>query len=186
MPSQKSLIVKSHISEIKRICEQRGINYEIYPAQKPVQSASKISQSALKTAYQKLAAIKLGRTAVVIIPLTTTPLPDIPFHIPIELAGKKGKILPEQIRSVDKKRVGKLIGSKKILQPITAERDNFQATQPLLEQKITDLETALLNLAKQKIKEAKVQELNNVEKNLNDLARKFNELQAKKAKLERE
>ncbi|CAJ0749268.1 10302_t:CDS:2 [Entrophospora sp. SA101] len=166
--------------ELKLIDNQEPrINYEIYPAQKPVQSASKISQSALKTAYQKLAAI-------VIIPLTTTPLPDIPFHIPIELAGKKGKILPEQIRSVDKKRVGKLIGSKKILQPITAERDNFQATQPLLEQKITDLETALLNLAKQKIKEAKVQELNNVEKNLNDLARKFNELQAKKAKLERE
>jgi mRNA-degrading endonuclease toxin of MazEF toxin-antitoxin module len=47
---------------------------------------------------------------VVIIPFTTTPMPDIPFHIPIEFAGKKGKILPEQIRSVDKKRVGKIMG----------------------------------------------------------------------------
>lgn len=47
---------------------------------------------------------------VIIIPLTTTPMPDIPFHIPIEFDGKNGKILPEQIRSVDKKRVGKLMG----------------------------------------------------------------------------
>jgi len=47
---------------------------------------------------------------VVIIPFTTTPIPDIPFHIPIEFAGREGKILPEQIRSVDKKRVGQKIG----------------------------------------------------------------------------
>jgi mRNA interferase MazF len=47
---------------------------------------------------------------VVIIPLTTTPMPDIPFHVPIEFDGKEAKILPEQIRSVDKKRIGKKIG----------------------------------------------------------------------------
>jgi mRNA-degrading endonuclease toxin of MazEF toxin-antitoxin module len=47
---------------------------------------------------------------VVIIPFTTTPMPDIPFHIPIEFEGKPGNILPEQIRSVDKKRVGTIIG----------------------------------------------------------------------------
>lgn len=47
---------------------------------------------------------------VVIIPLTSTPLPDIPFHVLIEFDGKESKILPEQIRSVDKKRVGKKIG----------------------------------------------------------------------------
>jgi hypothetical protein len=29
-------------------------------------------------------------------------MPDIPFHIPIEFDGKEAKILPEQIRSVDK------------------------------------------------------------------------------------
>ena len=44
---------------------------------------------------------------VVVVPLTTTLMPDIPFHIPIEFNGKEAKILPEQIRSVDKKRVGK-------------------------------------------------------------------------------
>jgi mRNA-degrading endonuclease toxin of MazEF toxin-antitoxin module len=44
---------------------------------------------------------------VVIIPFTTTPMPDIPFHIPIEFEEKKGKILPEQIRSVDKKELVK-------------------------------------------------------------------------------
>lgn len=42
---------------------------------------------------------------VVVIPLTTTPIPKIPFHIPIEFDGKEAKILPEQIRSVDKKRI---------------------------------------------------------------------------------
>lgn len=47
---------------------------------------------------------------VVIIPLTTTPMPDIRFHVPIEFNRKQGKILPEQIRSVDKKRVGEKIG----------------------------------------------------------------------------
>jgi len=47
---------------------------------------------------------------VVVIPLTTTPMPDIPFHIPVEFAGKAAKILPEQIRSVDKKRVSEKIG----------------------------------------------------------------------------
>lgn len=47
---------------------------------------------------------------VVIIPFTTTPMPDVRFHIPIEFNQKQGKILPEQIRSVDKKRVGDKIG----------------------------------------------------------------------------
>ena len=37
-------------------------------------------------------------------------MPVIPFHIPIEFAKKTAKILPEQIRSVDKKRVGDKIG----------------------------------------------------------------------------
>ncbi|KLL02554.1 MAG: PemK family transcriptional regulator [Mycoplasmataceae bacterium RC_NB112A] len=52
---------------------------------------------------------KLGKR-VAIIPFTTTPIPSIPFHIPIEFAGKIAKILPEQIRFVDKKRVGDKIG----------------------------------------------------------------------------
>jgi mRNA-degrading endonuclease toxin of MazEF toxin-antitoxin module len=47
---------------------------------------------------------------VIIIPLTTTAMPDIPFHVPLEFEGKKAKLLPEQIRSVDKRRVGKEIG----------------------------------------------------------------------------
>lgn len=37
-------------------------------------------------------------------------MPDIPFHIPIEFDEEEAKILPEQIRSVDKKRVGDKIG----------------------------------------------------------------------------
>jgi len=37
-------------------------------------------------------------------------MPDIPFHIPLEFERKEAKILPEQIRSVDKRRVGKEIG----------------------------------------------------------------------------
>ena len=47
---------------------------------------------------------------VVIIPLSTTSIPEIPFHVPLEFDGKEAKILPEQIRSVDKRRVGKEIG----------------------------------------------------------------------------
>src|SRR4051812_37447248 len=47
---------------------------------------------------------------VVIIPLSTTSMPEIPFHVPIEFERKEAKILPEQIRSVDKKRVGGEIG----------------------------------------------------------------------------
>jgi len=34
-------------------------------------------------------------------------MPKIPFHVPIQFNGKEAKILPEQIRSVDKKRVNK-------------------------------------------------------------------------------
>ena len=37
-------------------------------------------------------------------------MPNIPFHIPIDFMGKTAKILPEQIRSVDKKRIGEKIG----------------------------------------------------------------------------
>lgn len=47
---------------------------------------------------------------VIIIPLTTTLIPAIPFHIAIEFNNKEAKILPEQIRSVDKKRIGDKIG----------------------------------------------------------------------------
>ncbi|WP_172575310.1 type II toxin-antitoxin system PemK/MazF family toxin [endosymbiont GvMRE of Glomus versiforme] len=47
---------------------------------------------------------------VVVVPLTTAPMPSVPFHISIEFDGKEAKILPEQIRSVDKKRIGKKIG----------------------------------------------------------------------------
>ncbi|CAJ0925548.1 19194_t:CDS:2 [Entrophospora sp. SA101] len=55
-------------------------------------------------------------------------------------------------------RVEKDLAKENILQSITRERNNYQATQPLLEQKITDLETSLLNLAKQKIKGKKAAE----------------------------
>jgi len=47
---------------------------------------------------------------VVVIPLSTTPIPSIPFHITIEFNNKEAKILPEQIRSVDKKRISDKIG----------------------------------------------------------------------------
>lgn len=47
---------------------------------------------------------------MIIIPLSTTSIPSIPFHITIEFNKKEAKILPEQIRSVDKKRIEKKIG----------------------------------------------------------------------------
>ncbi|CAG8851305.1 22874_t:CDS:2, partial [Gigaspora margarita] len=117
----------SNIPEIKRICEARGINYEITQGiskkeiyKKP--NKPKITELQLKEAYQKLAKSKNyekemqlwdsleEEDEVVVIPFTTTPMPNIPFHVPIEFVGKRGKILPEQIRSVDKKRVGSKIG----------------------------------------------------------------------------
>jgi hypothetical protein len=65
MKNQKQLVVKSNISEIKRVCEQRGINYEItlsnsakqiYPEKKSTKP--KITEQQLKEAYQKLAKSK--------------------------------------------------------------------------------------------------------------------------------
>jgi hypothetical protein len=62
MQTQHSLIIKSNIPEIKRICEKKGIDYEVIrgnlikkvrPSRKP-----KISQQELKLAYQKLAKSK--------------------------------------------------------------------------------------------------------------------------------
>lgn len=51
MKNPKQLLVKSHIQEIKSICEQRGIDYEIYQEKPKV----KLTEKALKEAYQKLA-----------------------------------------------------------------------------------------------------------------------------------
>jgi hypothetical protein len=61
---KKTLIVKSNIPEIKRVCEERGINYEITsgsvkqicPEKKP--RKPKITDQQLKAAYQKLAQSK--------------------------------------------------------------------------------------------------------------------------------
>jgi glutathione peroxidase-family protein len=55
MRTQQSLIIKSNIPEIKRICKVRGIDYEI---QLPKKSKVKISEQELKAAYQKLAKSK--------------------------------------------------------------------------------------------------------------------------------
>ena len=60
MKAQKSLIVKSGISEIKRICEEKGINYEItqnFPKkliQQKSKSRVKLSDQELKEGFQKL------------------------------------------------------------------------------------------------------------------------------------
>ncbi len=53
---KKSLIVKSNIQEIKRVCEERGINYEIHQEKNPTKP--KITNQKLKEAYQKLAKSK--------------------------------------------------------------------------------------------------------------------------------
>jgi mRNA interferase MazF len=42
---------------------------------------------------------------IIIIPMTTKPVPFIPFHLEIKFAGKNSAILPEQIRSISKKRI---------------------------------------------------------------------------------
>lgn len=60
MKAQKSLIVKSGISEIQKICEERGINYEIAQSlsKKQVQQKSKprvkLSDQEIKEGFQKL------------------------------------------------------------------------------------------------------------------------------------
>lgn len=53
----KSLIVKSNIQEIRRVCEQRGINYEIYQG-RPNKPKAKLTDQQIKEAYQKLAKSK--------------------------------------------------------------------------------------------------------------------------------
>ena len=62
MRTQQSLIIKSNIPEIKRICRERGIDYEVSKSnsQQPIQTPRKprISQQELKAAYQKLAKSK--------------------------------------------------------------------------------------------------------------------------------
>jgi hypothetical protein len=62
---KKQLIIKNNILEIKRICEQRGINYEIYQGNSVQQTHQskkpnkpKITDQQLKEAYQKLAKSK--------------------------------------------------------------------------------------------------------------------------------
>ena len=42
---------------------------------------------------------------IIVIPMTTKPVLFIPFHLEINFAGKKSTILPEQIRSISKKRI---------------------------------------------------------------------------------
>ena len=42
---------------------------------------------------------------IIVIPLTTKPISFIPFHLEINFADKKSTILPEQIRSISKKRI---------------------------------------------------------------------------------
>jgi hypothetical protein len=60
--TMKQLIVKNNIPEIKKICEKKGIDYEITQsnlAKKPkIFKKPKISQQELKEAYQKLAKSK--------------------------------------------------------------------------------------------------------------------------------
>ena len=56
---KKQLIVKNNIPEIKRICEERGINYEITPySQIRSRKKPKITDQQLKEAYQKLSKSK--------------------------------------------------------------------------------------------------------------------------------
>jgi hypothetical protein len=37
--------------------------------------------------------------------MTSQPVPFVPFHLKVNFAGKKSTILPEQIRSISKKRI---------------------------------------------------------------------------------
>jgi mRNA-degrading endonuclease toxin of MazEF toxin-antitoxin module len=49
--------------------------------------------------------INTFNSRIVIIPMTSKPVPFAPFHLKIVFAGKKSTILPEQIRSISKKRI---------------------------------------------------------------------------------
>ena len=42
---------------------------------------------------------------IIVVPMTTKPVSFIPFHLKISFVGKQSTILPEQIRSISKKRV---------------------------------------------------------------------------------
>ena len=42
---------------------------------------------------------------IIVIPMTTKPIFFIPFHLETKFAGKNSTILPEQIRSISKKRI---------------------------------------------------------------------------------
>ncbi|KLL04328.1 MAG: growth inhibitor PemK [Mycoplasmataceae bacterium CE_OT135] len=59
-------------------------------------------------------------TRIIIIPLTSQPVSNA-LHIKVKLAGKVAYILPEQIRSVSKKRVKSRLGkvSKEIMQKVS-------------------------------------------------------------------
>ena len=49
--------------------------------------------------------INTFHSRIVIIPMTSKPVPFAPFHLRINFMGKKSTILPEQIRSISKKRI---------------------------------------------------------------------------------
>jgi mRNA interferase MazF len=49
--------------------------------------------------------INAFHSRIVIVPMTSKPVPFAPFHLKINFAGKKSTILPEQIRSISKKRI---------------------------------------------------------------------------------
>ena len=42
---------------------------------------------------------------IIIVPMTSQPVPFVPFHLEVNFAGKKATILPEQIRSISKQRI---------------------------------------------------------------------------------
>ena len=46
---------------------------------------------------------------VIIAPITSSAKRVLPFEVAIKLGSKKGKVMLDQIRSIDKKRLGKLI-----------------------------------------------------------------------------
>jgi mRNA interferase MazF len=46
-------------------------------------------------------------TLVIIAPITSKMNKMLPFDVPVEIAGKKGRILLDQVRPIDKKRLSK-------------------------------------------------------------------------------
>jgi mRNA interferase MazF len=42
---------------------------------------------------------------IVIVPMTSKPVPFAPFHLKVNFADRKSTILPEQVRSISKKRI---------------------------------------------------------------------------------